>query len=995
MPSQLIVDPPHELLGRSTELSLLMRHTGLAGAPPGRSGGAVLLAGDAGIGKTRLLTELSARAEAGGWRVMVGHCLDFADQLLPYLPFSEIFGRLADHDPELAERVLRDHPAVRALTPGRRLMSGTGAGDGDDDRTEDLDRAAIFVDLHAALETLAEEGPVLVVVEDLHWADQSTRDLLSFLFTRPFRGQVGIVGSYRSDDLHRRHPLRTAVAEWGRLPAVHRVQLPPLPDDLVRRLVRALHDGPLHERDVAWIVDRAEGNAFFTEELVGSGRLDDGDGALPEQLADLLLVRLDRLDDASRQVVRAASCAGRRVTHRLLEAVVGLPGDELERGLRAAVESHVLVRVGSDSYAFRHALLAEAVYADLLPGERVRLHGRYVEALTANLLDSTAAELATHARASFDVDTAIRAGVQAGEEAMAVGGPDDAAKHFEAVLEILARPSTVVPDGVALTGLVSRASEAFVASGHPGRAMALVRDHLDQAPSDLPPRDRARLLMAWAAALLLTERPDDPTEATREALELVGEQPSPLRTRAQSLHARALARQEREDEAAKHAGEALAMAQRFDLGQVATEAMTTLATLDVEAGDTETAVRALERVVDAAREAGDPLGEVRGRFYIAQIHLDNGRLAEAQELFRVASAGAAQVGQPWAPYGFDARYYRAVTAYMRGRWDEALEVADIAGESPPADLEAMLLTVGMLVGAGRGDDSVLTRYERLKPVWPREGLVALNAGAAAVDLHGARGDLEGMWRVLDEVVASLSQTWTSLFQARLRLSVLVLGQLGTAAAVASAHDRAALLSRVPELLEAMEGVRRRTADRPRGFGPEGRAWLARGRAEELRLRWLTGSEPPDGAALVVAWAESVEAFDVLGQVHEAARSRTRLAAALRAAGRPGEAVAAADLARRAALDLGARPVLGELAASEVHGRRTGAGDAGTAGDLTPREHEILALVALGRSNGEIAKQLFISTKTVSVHVSNVLAKLGAGGRTEAVAIARRRGVLVD
>jgi DNA-binding CsgD family transcriptional regulator len=307
----------------------------------------------------------------------------------------------------------------------------------------------------------------------------------------------------------------------------------------------------------------------------------------------------------------------------------------------------------------------------------------------------------------------------------------------------------------------------------------------------------------------------------------------------------------------------------------------------------------------------------------------------------------------------------------------------------------MLLSVGMLVGAGRGDDSVLARYERLKPVWPREGLVALSAGAAAIDLHGARGDLEGMWRVLDEVVASLSQTWSPLFQARLRLSVLVLGQLGTAAAIASAHDKAELVSRVPELLEAIEGVRRRTADRPRGFGPEGRAWLARGRAEEARLRWLTGAEPPESGALVTAWSEAVEAFDELGQVHEAARSRSRLSAALRAAGRAGEAVAAVDLARRTALDLGARPLLDELDAGEVHGRRGAGGDAGSAGDLTPREHEILALVALGRSNGEIAKQLFISTKTVSVHVSNVLAKLGAGGRTEAVAIARRRGVLGD
>ena len=293
MPADL--SPPRPaLLGREHELAQLEQHL-FAEDQVGR---AALVAGDAGMGKTRLLTELAERARARGRHVVVGHCLDFADQLLPYLPFSEIVGRLADEDPELAERVAERHPAITVLAPGRRLMSGPDRTPSDDDT---VDRSAVFAGMHGALEMLGSERPVLVVLEDLHWADRSTRDLVSFLLARQLRSPVAVVGSYRSDDLHRRHPLRTVVAEWVRLPGVLRMQLTPLPDDVVRRLVRALQDGPVQERDVAWIVERAEGNAFFAEELVGASRLSrphQGSG-LPGDLADLLLVRLDQLDEAS------------------------------------------------------------------------------------------------------------------------------------------------------------------------------------------------------------------------------------------------------------------------------------------------------------------------------------------------------------------------------------------------------------------------------------------------------------------------------------------------------------------------------------------------------------------------------------------------------------------------------------------------------------------------------------------------------------------------
>jgi len=298
--------PTRPLVGRTRELDELTALLGIAGDP---SAQAVLLAGDAGVGKTRLLAELRDIARDAGWQVVAGHCLDFGDAALPYLPFSEIVGRLPA---ETVERVAETHPAVRRLQPGRRVMSST-PDDGP------VDRADLFAAVHALLEEVAVEAPLLVVVEDVHWADQSSRDLLSFLFVRPFEQRVEVVASYRTDDLHRRHPLRRTAAEWGRLPGVERLPLAPLAAADVRRFVRTLHAGRLPEHEIHEIISRAEGNAFFVEELVGAA--EDGRAALPWDLAELLLLRLERLDEPTRAVVRAAAVAGRRGPHHLLPPV--------------------------------------------------------------------------------------------------------------------------------------------------------------------------------------------------------------------------------------------------------------------------------------------------------------------------------------------------------------------------------------------------------------------------------------------------------------------------------------------------------------------------------------------------------------------------------------------------------------------------------------------------------------------------------------------------
>jgi tetratricopeptide (TPR) repeat protein len=715
------------LVGRDKELSELEQLAGLASGSPS---GTVLLSGDAGVGKTRLLTELQRRAEEAGRRTVVGHCLDFGDSALPYLPFTEMLGRLAQESPGFVTAVTETHPAVRHLLPGQRLLRA-----GED--AEDVARTELFETVHAVLERLAEATPLLVLLEDLHWADRSTRDLLAFLFQRRFTGPVSLVASYRSDDLHRRHPLRVSVAQWTRIPGVHRLHLEPLSDKSVRRLARALHVGSLSEAELQAIVSRAEGNAFFAEELVAATEL--GDVSLPEDLASLLLVRVDQLGEDARQVVRAASCAGRRVSHALLAEVVDLAPARLDDALRESVDSFVLVPSGS-SYAFRHALLGEAVYDDLLPGERVRLHAAFVEALCTLGGQGTAAELARHARAAHDVETAIRASIEAGDDAMAVGGPDDAAGHYETALELLGAAgggAGVRTDdhgrAVDLVSLTARAGDALIASGNPHRALQLVGDQLARLSADAPPLDRARLLLALATAALMADSDVDALELTTEAMTLIGAEPTPLRARAAGVHAQANAERNRVDEAVRWAGEAVQLGRRLGLPRLVLDGATTLAGLEEQAGDPERSRRTLEQIVAQARADGDVGAELRGLHHLGALSFEVGRLDEAAKAYAAASARAAASGRPWAPYGFDARMMAALTAYVTGRWDETLRICDVSGESPPGLAEAMLASVALAVSAGRGDRTVLPELERLRPWWERDGLIALQCASAAID----------------------------------------------------------------------------------------------------------------------------------------------------------------------------------------------------------------------------------------------------------------------
>jgi DNA-binding CsgD family transcriptional regulator len=1007
------------LIGREAELAQLLAllDEAAAGQPA-----VALISGDAGVGKTRLVFELAAQARSRGFTVLSGRCAEIGDAV-PYLPLADAL-RDATTGPSPGGPVLdalAARPVLSRLLPDRNESQPAG-GD-----MPGLVQQQLFGAVLGMLTELASAAPLLLILEDLHWADQSTRDLVTFLSRMLHSERLAVVATYRSDDMHRRHPLRPLVAELLRLPGVTAIDLRPLPSAAMAELLTGLSGplGPLgppgllglpglpgppglpgRRLDAAAIdemIMRAEGNAYYAEELLAAA---SAGSHLPAGLADLLLARMERLSADAQQVLRTAAVTGRRVDDEIVRQASGLDEHVYDSAVREAVAHQLLVPDGDQGYSFRHALLREAVYADLLPGERTRLHARLAELLADEQrlaeVPGTAAELAHHYLASHDIPGAFRASVLAAREAERLAAPAEAHRHYDQALSLWDR----VPGAEELAGIgrgklafksaISAADGGDVArgAGQLRRLLGYVSDEGDQVLVSRVYERLAYLLNDLGSA-------DDAAEIAQAAVDaLPAEPPRWEYARALATHARALLSLPDSEPARARAEQARVAAKAADAPWIEADALVTLGLISERSGKIDLAADLFTRAHRQAAEARVLGVELRAAFQLARLQLEQGDLAAAAKVAHQGTARAQGAGLGMAQYGIDLQYVHYLAHFADGRWDHAQQIADGFVVRVTNVAEARLSAMALFLAVARGTTAVTERLRWLEPMLSADEFVEYIARGLLAEDALWRGDTR---TAVTEVEATIkaAERYDEGQHGPSMIRVAAVGLAALADQAVSARlsgDGDGVSVAVERASQLIEIARDGAANvRMPGFalGVDGRGWLARAEAEWSRVG---GRNDP------AAWQLVVDAFGpAFG--YETARSRWRLAEALAEAGDREAARMEWELAAEAAEQLRAGPLLAALADlgrrarlaptpgahHDAHGLASAA-SAGRLGSLTGRELEVLRLLAVGHSNREIAAELFISPKTASVHVSNILAKLNAASRTEAAAIAHREGL---
>ncbi|MFI6273424.1 ATP-binding protein [Micromonospora zamorensis] len=850
-------------MGRGAELAALLaayRDDGV---------NAVLVSGEAGIGKSRLMHEFTTRLGAAPM-VLTGRCLEFGTDAVPFAPF---------------------------LAPLRALVRDAGPDDPVADwlsgRGGPADRSGLFGAMLTLLERAADERPAVLVLEDLHWADGSSLQLLSFLVANLAHPDVFLAATHRSP----KGALRQFVAELGRVPSVHRLAPVPLSRYEVGRLLAGVLGREPEPTLTARVFERSGGNPLFVEAFAASPE------GTPAELLDLLHAGLPSLDADAHQVLAAASVVGTVAEHELLEAAAGLSGPRLEDALRRLVEEHVLSAAGT-GYAFRHALIRQAVYERLLPVRRTRLHLRLAAALTGR--EDRLGQVAAHAYAAGDHRQALDAAWRGALAAERFGAAPERLRLAQRALELWER----VPDAAAVAGadrltVLDHAVDAAIAVTAVEAGLRFSAEVLAAAPTPQRYYRQARLKNLGRAG-----GRDDLLIALES---LPGDRPSRLRGEVLAELAAIDVFTAETGRARQYAQEALDVAETFGDRTLTVRAHAYLGL--AAAADPDAAGRHFAR----ARAAADAHTMPGVATWEAALHIAVGRYDAAIEAIR-AGIGAAHRTYEYARHGpiLVVKWVQALAAL--GRRDEALDlITETLGEPrlPPLSQAALLICLGELELAG-GD-----------PV------AARNAAAAAQDLLG-------------------DEPWVRPYRIRLRTLQARLEP-----------DRAA------EIYAATEGLRAHPHE----------AWPLIAAAAPADLPALPVVGPVDEAYRAMAeggWDAAAEIWRALRQPAELSQCLLRAAEACLARG---------DRA-------GAEPLLREVDAIGLEPpRRQAAALAGRGGlrrppasptlALTARERDVLRLVADGKTNRQIAAELFISANTAGVHVSRILAKLGVANRTEA------------
>jgi DNA-binding CsgD family transcriptional regulator/tetratricopeptide (TPR) repeat protein len=980
----------------------------------------VLVGGEAGIGKSRLIAEWGRRARGRGALLLVGGAVDIAETgALPYVaivealrPLTEDPGRalLASAGP-IGPDLARLLPSLGPTPISRAPLGGL---------PEEFAQLRLFEQLLGLLTRLATRQPTVLALEDLQWAEQSTRDLLVYLAHNVGDAPISLIGSFRSDELPPLHPMRAVLGQLIREPRTARLDLLPFgPEEHAAHVAQLLGTTPPPGLLRATYA-RSEGNPFFTEELLAAS---DPDAArLPDSLRDALLVRLRGISPAAREVVRVIS-VGWSVPHPLLASVARLDEPVLMAALREAVDGALLVPdPATGRYGLRHPLLAEAMLADLLPAERSRLHRAFAEALEAEpeLGDASparaAAVLANHWYAAGVMRKALPALVAAADEARGVHAQGESLAHLVRASEIADRlrdAEAVMP--IQRWELDSRTALAAEAIGDFERAIDAWHRALEHA-ADATNAVRADLLVHLGETEFLAGSLDRFVAARRAAVELVpAEPPTPLRALVLAKLAIALSLASQLAEARPMAEEALAVARRVGTRAEEGKALSTLGTVLYLSGASEVAIEHLRAGLEISQELGRLGDEAIDRSNLSEALHQAGRPREGLAVV-LEGLGRARANGLERTYGETMTAIAVNWLFLLGRWDEAGRLGAEALERAPrglaGDWTAMALAE-LEISQGRFDeasahlDRVLGGDRTARaPGWygPHEQrahlLLELDRPAEAM------GEVRAALRALDRIgIAPESGEigWLALrgLQAATEEATAARAH-GDAEALARADALVAdLVTRFEAHLAAVRGLAG-TLDRHTAVD----AMLVA--AEQSRYR-----REPDPTL----WARAADGYAAMDHPWDEIGARWRQAEALLLAGRPrSEAAGPLRAAHAGAVALGALPTVARIEALAHRARITldatltqGRGHRADGNGrrpakhlvarlpqpierLTPREREVLALLAGGRTNREIAAALFISDKTASVHVMHIKEKLGTRTRVEAAALAIRLGV---
>ena len=997
------------VVGRRRELGAIA--TRLDEAIAGRSIHMVV-AGEAGIGKSRLVDDAADAAAERGLRVLRGACPAAGTGGIPYGPLIEAL--------RSAARTLEPDVLAAAIGPARRdlarLVPAFGdPGAADPEALEARSQSGRVLEaLLGFFERLSEHGPVLLVIEDLHWADPATREAVAFLVGNVRTQAMVLVVTVRTDDLTRGHPLLPWLRESERAGRLDRLELTRLDrDGTMRMLVGILGDDAtvaLADR----VHERSDGNPFFIEELAIAGAGGRGMGALPPTLREILLARIAATSPAAQAVIGVAAVAGRRVDHELLADVARLDEAALLGGLRTAVEGRLLVADTEpgrpEGYAFRHALVQEAAYGDLLPSERRRLHIAFAEALERrSVADAPSeagywSELAYHWSAARVEDRAFEASVHAGDAAERTFAFDDARRHLERVIEMW--PTIDDPErrsGLDRAAVLARAAQAAWLAGDARRGVAWMREAVAEVDPSRDPTRAARLQAQLVRALWTAGDSPAALRATAVAVEISAKDPHTAeRAEVLARHAQLLMLVDRCRESRALAEEAIEIAREVGARAIEGHALNTLG-LDLAAeGRGDEAVAALREALAIAYEVADADDIGRAYVNLAEALVRSGRLEEAADAAEAGMAAARLVGIA-TTYGAFIRADAVQIAFELGRMEEARRLmADRFGNDTTA-LQAhrydLARHVGLLVATGdpTADATVGELREHLASIplesqfhgalWIAEAEALSWAGRSAEALELVQAGLEAL--------EGNEWTWC-----RIRLGRIGVGVAADVAAVARARRDAAAADRAVEAGETIV-----VATLPLLSDADQRTEVplaAEHAAERATIEAERGRMAERGSA--DAWRTAADRWSAIGRPYLEAIARYREGEAhLEAGDRTGASVAlgaASALASR----MGTQPLEASITALARRARidlaRGSSADPGDSAPeatpdpfgLTRREREVLALVAAGRTNRQIATELFVSESTAGVHVSNILGKLGVTGRAEAAAVAVRLGL---